>query len=331
MFIIELREISCKDIARSSGPIMGAAIERDPYNRENQMNNVGVIGLGDMGSGLAKNLIAAGFTVRGCDLSEQRQADFAAMGGEIMPSAADVGAQSDAVFVMVMNGDQAKAVILGDGLVSTMKPGGVVLLTATIKSTEAREIGAALDGTGLDIIDSPVSGGFPGAQSGTLTMMAAGTDAALEKARPVMEAVGKTIHRVGDEAGMGQTVKACLQSVIGSIFSATFEASALAAKAGVKGQVLYDVISSSGAGCGVANTALSNIIDRQFVGTGSHIATMYKDLTIAMDMARELGVPLFTAGTAMQLFQAGKTKYPDGDNWIVTRVLEDIVGAELAR
>ena len=86
-----------------------------------------------------------------------------------------------------------------------------------------------------------------------------------------------------------------------------------------------------GAGCGIANTALEKIIAGEFVGTGSHIATMYKDLTIALDMARELGVPLFTASTAMQLFQAGKTKHPEGDNWIVTRVLEEIVGAELRR
>ena len=97
------------------------------------------------------------------------------------------------------------------------------------------------------------------------------------------------------------------------------------------GQVLYDVFSTSGAGCGVANTALHNIIDRKFEGTGSHIGTMYKDLTIALDMARSLGVPLFTASTAMQLFQAGKTKFPAGDNWVVTRVVEDIIGAELTR
>jgi 3-hydroxyisobutyrate dehydrogenase-like beta-hydroxyacid dehydrogenase len=295
------------------------------------MKNIGVIGLGDMGSGLAKNLIAAGFQTCGFDLSEQRLADFAAMGGKAASSAAETGSGADAVFVMVMNGDQAKSVILGDGLASTMKPGGVILLTATIKASEAREIGAALEGSGLHLIDSPVSGGFPGAQGGTLTMMASGTDKALELARPVMEAVSATIHRVGSEPGMGQTVKACLQSLIGSIFTATFEASALAAKAGVPGQVLYDVFSTSGAGCGVANTALENIIDRKFEGTGSHINTMYKDLTISMDMARELGVPLFTAGTAMQLFQAGKTKHPDGDNWIVTRVIEDIIGAGLER
>lgn len=295
------------------------------------MKRVGVVGLGDMGSGLAKNLIAGGFETAGFDLSEQRMAAFEAMGGIAAASAAEVGNGADAVFVMVMNGDQARAVILGDGLASSMKPGAVVILTATIRPEEARALGKGLDGTGIDLIDSPVSGGFPGAQSGTLTMMAAAADDVLARARPAMEAVSKTIHHVGREPGMGQTVKACLQSVIGSIFTATFEAAALAAKAGVSGQVLHDVISTSGAGCGVANTALANIIDRQFEGTGSHIATMYKDLTIVMDMARDLGVPLFTAGTAMQLFQAGKTRHPNGDNWIVTRIVEDIVGAELTR
>jgi 3-hydroxyisobutyrate dehydrogenase-like beta-hydroxyacid dehydrogenase len=296
------------------------------------MKRVGVVGLGDMGSGLAKNLIAAGFTTTGFDVSEPRMAAFVELGGQPAASAREVGADAEAVFVMVMNGEQAESVILGDeGLVRSLEPGSAVILTATIKPSEARDIGRALDGTGIDLIDSPVSGGFPGAQSGTLTMMAAGSEAALARCRPAMAAVSKTVHRVGDQPGMGQTVKACLQSLIGSIFSATFEAAALAAKAGVDGQVLYDVISTSGAGCGVANTALANIIDRRFVGTGSHIATMHKDLTIVLDLARDLGVPLFTASTAMQLFQAGKTRHPDGDNWVVARILEDIVGAELTR
>jgi len=162
-------------------------------------------------------------------------------------------------------------------------------------------------------------------------MMAAGPQQALDQYADVMQAVSKTIHRVGTSAGDGQTVKACLQSLIGSIFSATFEASALAAKAGVSGQVLFDVFSSSGAGCGVSNTALENIIDRQFEGTGSHINTMHKDLTIALDLAEDLGVPMHTAATAMQIFHAGKAKYPTGDNWVCTRVIEDIIGAELHR
>ena len=233
---------------------------------------------------------------------------------------------------MVMNGDQAKSIILGEGgLTSTMSKGGLILLTATIKPSEAQDIGKALEGTGLILIDSPVSGGFPGAQNGTLTMMAAAPSTVLECAKPVMDAVSSSIHHVGDKPGDGQIMKACLQSLIGAIFSATFEAASLAAKAGVSGQTLFDVITSSSAGCGVTKTSLENIIDRKFEGTGSGIGTMHKDLTISLDLAEQLGVPLFTASTAMQIFHQGKTKYPQGDNWVCTKLMEEIIGAELHR
>lgn len=295
------------------------------------MKTIGVIGLGDMGSGLAKNLLSSGFDVVGLDLSAQRMQAFEEMGGKPMKNAAEIGLAADAAFVMVMHGDQAKSVILGDGLASSMKPGGVILLTATIKPSEAREIALGLEESGLDMIDSPVSGGFPGAQAGTLTMMASGHEEVLARCRPVMEAVGKNIYHVGQELGMGQTVKACLQSIMGSIVTATTEAAALAAKAGVDGEMFHRVLSTSSAGSGLANVCLQNIIDRKFEKTGSHIRTMYKDLTISLDMARELGVPIHTAASAMQLFQAGITKYPDGDNWAVTLLTEDIAGAELHR
>ena len=237
----------------------------------------GVIGLGDMGSGLAKNLLANGFEVKGLDLSPDRMTAFANMGGQSATTPADVAADTDAVFVMVMNGDQAKSVILGpDGLAAHMPRDGAVILSAPIKPREARELGEAMEGSGLHLIDTPVSGGFPGAQGGTLTMMAAAPDAVLDRFAPVMEAVSANIHRVGTKPGDGQTVKACLQSLIGAQFSATFEAAALAAKAGVPGQVILDVFSTSSAGCGVVNNALEKIIDRQFEGTGSHINTMHK-------------------------------------------------------
>ena len=296
------------------------------------MKHVGIIGLGDMGSGLAANLIRNGFQTSGHDLSADRMEAFTKLGGIACASSAEVGSVAGVVFVMVMTGAQARSVILGpDGLVAAMAPGGTVILTATIRPADARAIGAAMEGSGIHLIDGPVSGGFPGAQGGTLTMMAAAPDPVLDACAPVMRAISRTIHRVGTRAGDGQTVKACLQSLIGSIFSATFEAAALAAKAGVPGEVLYRVFSTSGAGCGVANTALENIIDRRFEGTGSHISTMHKDLGIVLDMARDLGVPLHTASTAMQIFQAGKTVYPGGDNWVCTRVIEGIVGAELHR
>lgn len=296
------------------------------------MKTVGIIGIGDMGSGIAKNLIKNGFETWGYDLSPDRMAAFRQLGGHAAESIADVGANADVVFIMVMTGDQAKQVIFGKGgLASQLKDGATLILTATIKPKEAREIGAELQSTSFEIIDSPVSGGFPGAQGGTLTMMAAGSDKALAECKDVMEAVSANIHRVGETCGDGQTVKACLQALIGAQFSATFEAAALAAKAGVPGQVILDVFSTSSAGCGVVNNALEKIIDRQFEGTGSHINTMHKDLTISMNLGEELGVPLHTAAAAMQVFHAGKSKFPNGDNWACTQVIEDIVGAELHR
>ena len=296
------------------------------------MKKIGVIGLGDMGSGIALNLIKNGFKVFGSDLLPARQEAFKEMGGSLETSISNIGKKCDAVFVMVMNDSQAKSIIFDeDGLAKNMVKGSTVILSATIKPSEAEEIGQLIKDTGIKLIDTPVSGGFPGAQSGTLTLMASAPEDVMSKNRDVLQAISSNIHHVGTEPGQGQTVKACLQSLIGAQFSATFEASALAAKAGISGEVLHTVFSTSSAGCGIVNNALQKIIDRQFEGTGSHINTMHKDLTISLNLAENLGVPMHTASAAMQIFHAGRTKYPDGDNWVCTRVIEEIVGAELHR
>lgn len=293
---------------------------------------VGVIGLGNMGSGIAKNLMSNGFETAGHDIAPDRQEAFKVAGGTACANAAEVAKICDAVHVVVMTGDQVKDVVFGDdGLLKHLSKGSAIILNATIKPREAEEVAEGMKGSGVHLIDSPMSGGFPGAQSGTLTFMAAGDNSVLDEFKPVMDASSKTIHRVGTEGGQGQTVKACLQAIIGGMFSATFEAAALAAKAGVPGEVLYNVVSTSSAGNTITNTSLENIIDRQFEGTGSHIDTMHKDLTISMNLGEQLGVPLYTAAAAMQLFHAGRTKYPDGDNWVATRVIEEIIGAELHR
>lgn len=293
------------------------------------MQTIGIIGIGDMGSGLAKNLLAAGYTVRGHDLKPDRMADFKAMGGTSCSNASEVADGADAVFIMVMNGGELRDATFGkDGLMQTLRDGAAIILTATIKPREAREFRAELPDR-IKMIDTPVSGGRPGAVGGTLTLMSAGSAADLAEFKGPMEAISGTIHIVGDEIGMGQTVKACLQSLIGSIFSGAFEATTLAAKAGVPGQVLYDVFSTSAAGCGITKDAVGNVMSRTFEKTGSHINTMHKDLTISLDLAMDLGVPLFTASTAMQMFQAGRTAHPDGDNQAVALISEAIVGAEL--
>ncbi len=176
---------------------------------------------------------------------------------------------------------------------------------------------------------TPVSGGKPGAENGTLTVMASGKAEVLEDNRAVLDAISKVIFHVGEDIGQGQTVKASLQAMIGTVFAAIFESMVLGAKAGVKGETLHKVFSASGINCGLYENCSKLILDRKFKDTGSQIATMYKDLGISVDLAREAGVPLFACAAAFQLFQSGISKFPDEDNWTCVKVLEDIAGTEV--
>jgi putative dehydrogenase len=294
------------------------------------MINVGVIGLGDMGIGLANNIIKSGFTCTGFDLRAERLDMLEALGGQSAHSPREVGERSDAVFIMVMNGQQVLDVIMGkDGLLKSLKPGATIIISATIEPKDARAAAQALEGTGINIIDTPVSGGKSGADNGTLTLMAAAPKAVFEDNLTVLNAVGEKIFHVGEKAGMGQTVKASLQAFIGASFTAIFESLVLGSKAGVSGQVLYDVFSASGVGSPLFRNCAELIMDRKFENTGSHIGTMYKDLGISMNLARENGVSMFTAAAAYELFQAGISMFPEGDNWSIVKLLEQIADTEV--
>ena len=296
------------------------------------MKKIGVVGLGNMGMGMARNLLAAGFSVAGFDLRSERGQLLAAQGGAAAESLADL-ADADAVFVMVMTGAQVMDVVAGaGGLRSCLKEGATVIVSATIQPAEMRAVGGAIAGSGLHLIDSPVSGGQFGAEAGELTMMVAAERAVFDENQDVLHAVGEQIFHVGEEAGMGQTVKAALQALIGVSFVGIFESLALGAAAGVAGETLYQVFSSTHA----ANTPFfkncaQRILDRQFEDTGSHIGTMVKDLGISMALAHEKGMPLFATGAAYELFQAGISRFPDGDNWAIVKLLEEYSGVEVAR
>jgi putative dehydrogenase len=187
-----------------------------------------------------------------------------------------------------------------------------------------------LQGSGIDMIDTPVSGGKSGAENGTLTMMAAAKQEVFASQQDVMQAVGKDIFHVGEEIGRGQTVKASLQALIGSTFTAIFEALVLGSKADVPGKVLYEVFTSSGVSSPLLEGCAKLIMERKFKDTGSHIGTMYKDLGITMSMAREAGVAMFTTSAAYELFQSGISLYPDEDNWSIVKLLEQIADTEVS-
>ena len=291
------------------------------------MKKVGVIGLGNMGMGMAKNLIKSGFSVIGFDLDDKRLLKLKENGGSTATSTVQVGEETDAVFVMVMNGEQVKAVV--SDLVTVLKDRGTIILTATITPEEAREAYSIADREGVAMLDSPVSGGMDGAHNGTLTLMTAAKKSVFDDCIKILEAVSSNIFHVGEEIGEGQTVKASLQAFIGASFTAIFESLVLGSKAGIKGQTLYDVFSASSVGSPLFKNCAGLIMDRKFKNTGSHISTMYKDLGISLDMAKKNGVPLFTAGAAYELFQAGISMFPDEDNWSIVKLLEQISGTEV--
>ena len=291
------------------------------------MKKVGVIGLGNMGMGMAKNLIKSGFSVIGFDLDDKRLRKLKENGGSTATSTVQIGEETDAVFVMVMNGKQVKAVVAD--LATGLKDRGTIILTATITPEEAREAYSIADLEGVVMLDSPVSGGMDGAHNGTLTLMTAGKKSVFNDCIKILEAVSSNIFHVGEEIGEGQTVKASLQAFIGASFTAIFESLVLGSKAGIKGQTLYDVFSASGVGSPLFKNCAGLIMDRKFKNTGSHISTMYKDLGISLDMAKKNGVPLFTAGAAYELFQAGISMFPDEDNWSIVKLLEQISGTEV--
>ena len=291
------------------------------------MKKVGVIGLGNMGMGMAKNLIKSGFSVIGFDLDAKLLLKLKENGGSTATSTVQVGEETDAVFVMVMNGEQVKAVVAD--LVTGLKDRGTIILTATITPEEAREAYSIADIEGVAMLDSPVSGGMDGAHNGTLTLMTAAKKSVFDDCIKILEAVSSNIFHVGEEIGEGQTVKASLQVFIGASFTAIFESLVLGSKAGIKGQILYDVFSASGVGSPLFKNCAGLIMDRKFKNTGSHISTMYKDLGISLNMAKKNGVPLFTAGAAYELFQAGISMFPDEDNWSIVKLLEQISGTEV--
>ena len=291
------------------------------------MEKIGVIGLGNMGMGIAKNVIKNGYKVTGYDLREVCLKELVSHGGEAAVSVDQVGQVSDVVFVMVMNGNQVKDVVTQ--LSPGMKDNGTIIITATITPEEIKDTYQIALENNIKMIDSPVSGGLQGAHDGTLTLMTAAENAVFKDCEKILNSISNNTIHVSQEIGAGQTVKASLQAFIGATFTAIFESLVLGSKAGIDGKILYDVFSTSGVSSPLFKNCAKLIMDRKFENTGSHISTMYKDLGISMDMAKKNGVPMFTAGAAFELFQAGISMYPEGDNWSIVKLLEQMAGTEV--
>jgi 3-hydroxyisobutyrate dehydrogenase len=256
------------------------------------MARIGFIGLGNMGLPMATNLVKAGHQVAGFDVVASLTGKLTTIGGIAAETVAAACRGADAIITMLPAGEHVRDVYCTrGGVIDAAGAGALLIDSSTIDVATAREVAARAAGKGLAMVDAPVSGGVAGAQAGTLTFMVGGPDAAFERARPILESMGKTIVHAGG-AGNGQAAKICNNMILGVSMIVVSEAFLLAEKLGLDAQRLFDIASKSSGQCwsmtsycpvpGPVPTSPAN----RGYQAGFTAAMMLKDLRLAQDAAR---------------------------------------------
>ncbi len=293
------------------------------------MLKVGYIGLGLMGKPMARNILKAGFPLVVHNRSRAAVDELVAEGATAAWTPAEVAAQVDVVITNLPDSPDVEKVALGkDGIIEGAHEGLIFIDNSTIKPATARKIAEKLAEKGVSALDAPVSGGDIGAINGTLTIMLGGEKAALNKAMPVLKAMGKSITLVGD-AGAGQIAKVCNQIMVAAQMVGMAELLIVAQKAGADPEKVVQAIKGGAAQC----WALDIKPPRLFEGNrqpGFKAYMQAKDLNIVLDTAREYGVPLPGTSANTQLFSAMlEMGMGDLDNSAVIGVIEALAGEKL--
>ena len=266
---------------------------------------IAFIGLGNMGGGMAANLVKAGHEVRAFDLSEEALSRAAEAGCETFGSARGAAEGAEAVVTMLPNGDIVRDVYTTD-IIGQAPEGAVLLDCSTIDVATARDVIALAEEAGYDMVDAPVSGGIAAANGGTLTFMVGGTEKAFKRAEEILKCMGKAVIHAGD-AGNGQAAKICNNMLLAITMIGTSEAFAMAKKLGLDPQTFYDISSvSSGQNwsmtsyCPVPGVGPQSPSDNDYQG-GFATALMLKDLRLAMEAAdsADAAVPLGSRAAAL--------------------------------
>ncbi len=271
------------------------------------MSIIAFIGVGNMGGGMAANLAKAGHQVRAFDLSAEALARAQANGCAPAGSAAEAVAGADVVVTMLPAGRHVAAAYEG-ALFVAARPDALLIDCSTIDVATAQSVGAKAAERGLAMVDAPVSGGTAAADGGTLTFMVGGPDQAFERARPILEQMGKAVIHAGGP-GMGQAAKICNNMILGATMVATAEAFVLADKLGLDAQTFFD-ISSKASGqswsmtsyCPVPGPVASSPANRDYAG-GFAVALMLKDLKLALAAATAAGASVPMGAQAEALYQ----------------------------
>lgn len=291
---------------------------------------LGVVGLGSMGYGAAVSAMKRGVPTWGLDTTEAPRARFAAAGGQLAASLQDLASRCDVVQLLVVNAAQTEAVLFGEqGLAATLRPGAVVIASATVDPALPPQWEARLAERGLHLIDGPVSGGAKKAAEGQMTVMASGRPEAFEAAGNVLDAIAGKVYRLGDKAGVGSTVKMVNQHLAGVHIAAACEAMALGMRAGADPAALYEVICNSAGMSWMFQNRVPHILEGDYTPLSS-VNIFVKDLGIVLDAARKLAFPLPLAAAAHQLYLAtAAAGHGNEDDAAVVKFYAELAGLEL--
>ena len=291
------------------------------------MERVGFIGLGIMGKPMAANLLAAGFPLTVHNRGPGPADELAALGATRGNSPREIAAASDVIITMLPDSPDVEAVVLGpDGIAEGVREGALYIDMSTIAPATSRRIAALLSERGVEAVDAPVSGGEPAAQSGDLSIMAGGSESAVERAQPIFDVLGKGTTHIGS-AGAGQVAKAANQVVVALTIQAVAEALTLARKAGVDPARVRDALLGGFAQSRILDLHGQRMLDGNYE-PGFKLQLHRKDLAIALQLGREQGVPLFSTAQAAELMDALLAQGSgDRDHSALVTLYERLAGA----
>ncbi len=285
---------------------------------------IGFIGLGIMGGPMAQNLMEAGYDLMLYNRTIEKAEELAKEGtAEVADSPKEVAENSDIVITMLPDSPQVEEVLTGeDGVLEGIKEGSLIVDMSTISPVVTRELAKEVGKRRASMLDAPVSGGDVGAQQGTLSIMAGGSEEDFERTRPVFEVLGDTITYVG-EIGAGQTAKAANQIVVALTIEAVSEALVLSSKAGVAPEKILEALSGGLAGSNVMEAKQEKFLSHDF-DPGFKVELHHKDLGIALATGREYGVSLPVTAVVDQMLETLKAKgRGDRDHSAILTQIED--------
>jgi 3-hydroxyisobutyrate dehydrogenase len=286
---------------------------------------VGVIGLGAMGLGIAKTLRQRGYEVHVCDIRLEAAQQFAAEGGVAHPHPAAVAAAVPVLVSVVVNAAQTEGVLYGEnGAAAAMQPGSSFIMCSTVDPNWSVALEGRLNAAGIHYIDAPISGGAAKAASGQMTVMSSAKPEAYAAAGEVLDAMAGKVYRLGDAAGAGSKVKIINQLLAGVHIAAAAEAMALGLREGVAADALYEVITHSAGNSWMFENRMAHVIAGDYTPL-SAVDIFVKDLGLVLDTARASKFPLPLAATAHQMFmQASTAGFAKEDDSAVIKIFPGI-------